>query len=383
MASVAAGLDVLRREGFAPLAGRRVGLITNHSGLAGDGTPNVALFAAARSFTLVALFSPEHGFEGTLETDTIPDGVHAPTGLPLYSLYGATRRPTPAMLEGLDALVFDIQDSGTRHYTYVSTLGYAMEEAARLGLDFFVLDRPNPIDGLDIHGPVLDRGAESFVGYHTVALRHGMTVGEMARMFAAERGLGLDPEVVAMEGWGRAMWFDATSLPWVNPSPNIRSVDQALLYSGLGFLETTNLSVGRGTERPFEQYGAPWLDGRALAGRLARYAIEGARVVPADFVPSASTFAGQRCSGVRVVVVDRQRLNPIRLGLALARELVLAYRDRWEAEKCGRLLGCQRTLEALLAGAPLDEIEATFEPDLGEFRARREGFLLYREDTRR
>lgn len=380
MAGVAAGLDVLRRDGFSSLAGRRVGLITNHSGLAADGTPNVALFAAARAFELLALFSPEHGFDGSLEADSVPDGVHETTGLPLFSLYGATRRPTARMLDGLDALVFDIQDAGTRHYTYVSTMGCAMEAAARQGLRFVVLDRPNPIDGRDVHGPVLDAGAESFVGYHRLALRHGMTVGELARMFKAERALDLDLAVVAMEGWRRSFFYDQTGLAWVNPSPNIRSVDQALLYSGLGFLEATNLSVGRGTDRPFAQFGAPWLGGRALAEGLKRYGIEGATFNPAEFIPTASTFAGQRCSGVRIGVADRARLKPIRVGLALATELRLRHGGEWEAEKCGKLLGSRRTLRALLAAAPLQDLEATFEPELGEFRARRARFLLYPED---
>ena len=380
MTSVLTGLDVLLRDGFAPLAGRRVGLITNHSGLAADGTPNVALFARTRSSTLAALFSPEHGFDGSLEADSIPNTLHEPTGLPVFSLYGRTRRPTAPMLEGLDTLVFDIQDAGTRHYTYISTMGYAMEEAARHGLRFVVLDRPNPINGLAVHGPVLDAGAESFVGYHALALRHGMTIGELARMFAAERRLDLHIEIVAMQGWDRSMFFDETGLPWVNPSPNIRSVDQALLYSGLGFLETTNLSVGRGTERPFEQFGAPWLDGQALAEGLEAYGIAGASFHPVEFTPDASTFAGQRCSGVRVEVADRQRLEPIRLGLALARELRLRYHDQWEAEKCGRLLGSERTLRALLDGAPLDDLVATFEPALGDFRERRARFLLYPGD---
>ncbi|HUG92311.1 MAG TPA: exo-beta-N-acetylmuramidase NamZ domain-containing protein [Planctomycetaceae bacterium] len=374
---VLTGLDVLERDGFAALAGRRLGLITNHTGVNRDGVSAVELFHNAANVELRALFSPEHGFEGRLDISNVKDSRDSRTGLKVHSLYGATRTPTPEMLDGLDTLVFDIQDIGARFYTYVSTMKNAMRAAAEHGLRFVVLDRPNPINGVDVAGPVLDPGSESFVGAHPIAVRHGMTVGELARMIDAELDLKLDLVVVRVEGWRREDCFDATGLTWINPSPNMRSLTQAVLYPGIGLLETTNLSVGRGTDTPFEVVGAPWIDGRQLAAELNAARLGGVRFVPIDFTPDSSKFAGERCGGVNIVVTNREAFAPVRTGLEIARQLRRLYPDAWETKSFNRLLANRRTFDATLAGRSVDEMEVTWEPELREFLKRRQQFLFY------
>src|SRR5581483_4665277 len=281
---VACGIDVLQRDSFAPLRGRSVGLITNHTGLNRKGMATADLLRAAPEVRLRALFGPEHGIRGALDTK-ISDSKDKATGLPVYSLYGERTRPTAAQLAGLDTLVFDIQDIGTRFYTYISTLGLCLEAAAEHSLRFVVLDRPNPLGGLDVEGPLADPDQLSFTAYHPIPIRHGLTVGEMARLFQAEKRIGADLHVVPVEGWRRADFWDATNLTWVNPSPNMRSLTGALLYPGIGLLETTNVSVGRGTDTPFEIIGAPWLDGRLLAAELNARDLPGVRFVPVRFTP--------------------------------------------------------------------------------------------------
>ena len=371
------GIDVLERDGFSLLKGRRVGLIANHTGVNREGVPTARLLAEAPGVELVALFSPEHGFRGDLDVGHIADGRDAETGLCIHSLYGETRQPTPQMLEGIDTLVFDIQDIGTRFYTYISTMGLAMEAAAEHGLRFVVLDRPNPINGIDVAGPVLDPGREAFVAFHRLPVRHGMTVGELARMFDAELGLGLDLQVVPVEGWRRSDGFEETGLRWVNPSPNMRSPAEALLYPGIGLLESSNLSVGRGTATPFELLGAPWLDGERLAAHLSAQGLAGVRFEPVTFVPSSSKFAGETCRGLRFLVTDRRAFRPVRVGLALALGLRTLYPDTWEAAALDHLLRNKAVLDALLAARPLAELEAMCRPDLEAFLARRARFLLY------
>ncbi len=375
--AVLCGIDVLQRDGFAPLRGQRLGLITNQTGITRQGKRTVDVLHEAPGVKLVALFSPEHGWEGKLDTARVPDTRDARTGLPVYSLYGATRKPTAEMLRGVDTLVFDIQDIGTRFYTYIATMGLAMEAAAEHRLRFVVLDRPNPITGRFVAGPVLDAGRESFVGYHRLPVRHGMTVGELALLFAAERKLRLDLEVVPLEGWQRDDWFDATGLKWVNPSPNMRSLTEAILYPGIGLLETTNVSVGRGTDTPFEVLGAPWLDGARLAGHLNALGCPGVRFEPVRFTPASSTFAGKPCSGVRIELLDRQKFDPLRNGLEIAVWLRANYPQTWNAKAYLTLLGNAAVHEALLGGKSAAEIEAGWQPGLADFLKRRERFLLY------
>ncbi|MCH8992321.1 MAG: DUF1343 domain-containing protein [Acidobacteria bacterium] len=371
------GIDVLERDGFAALRGRRVGLITNHTGRNRAGRSTAELLAAAPEVTLVAILSPEHGLTGTHE-GTVADTRHGATDLPVYSLYGETRRPTPEMLADLDTLVFDIQDIGTRFYTYVSTMGYAMEAAAQAGVRFVVLDRPNPISGLRPAGPIADADALSFVAYYPLPVRHGMTVGELARLFNTEGRIGADLHVVPIEGWRRGLFHDATGLTWINPSPNIRNLTQAILYPGIGLIEATNLSVGRGTDSPFEQIGAPWIDADLLARELTGLNLPGVRFSPTHFIPTASKYADQPCRGVRIHLVDRYAYAPVRTGLALARSLRRHYPDQWQHEPVNRLLVNRRTMQAWLEADSLDAVVETWADDLEAFRAVRARYLSLR-----
>ena len=371
------GIDVLVRDEFAPLHERRVGLITNHTGLDGRGVSTIRRLNEAPAVRLVALFSPEHGIHGKLDLPEIADGEDESTGIRVFSLYGKTRKPEPAMLEGIDTLVFDIQDIGTRFYTYISTMGLAMEAAAENGIRFVLLDRPNPINGVDVSGPVADEGRESFVAFHRLPVRHGMTVGELALMFRAERNLDLELEVIELENWDRSAYYDATGLRWVNPSPNMRSLTQALLYPGIGLLETTNLSVGRGTDTPFEVIGAPWLDGVRLARVLNGRLFPGTAFVPIEFEPDASKFAGEVCGGVNVIVTDRAAFDPLRTGFEMARQLRRLYPDAWEFEAYDRLLVNEAALEAVREARPFTEIEAGYGEGLEKFIRRRQEYLIY------
>lgn len=371
------GIDVLLRDGFTQLRGRRVGLITNHTGRSTDGHSTVGLLHAAEGVELVALFSPEHGLEGKLDIPEISDSQDRSTGMRVFSLYGETRRPTPGMLEGIDTLVFDIQDVGSRFYTYISTLGMAMEAAAGQGIRFVVLDRPNPINGEAVAGPLADPGREAFVAYHRLPLRHGMTVGELARMFRADKQLDLELEVVALENWNRSDYFDATGLRWINPSPNMRSLAQATLYPGIGLLETTNLSVGRGTDTPFEVFGAPWLNGLDFAFEMNRLGLPGVVFIPLEFTPAGSTFAGEPCGGVNVLVVDRARFEPVRTGLEIALQLRRQYPERWDMAAFDRLLVHAQTFENVRAGQSFETIRAAWERELEAFRQHRAAFLIY------
>lgn len=375
--NVLCGIDVLVRDGFKQLRGRKIGLITNHTGVDRDGRSTIDLLHAAEGVQLVALFSPEHGIRGQVDA-AVGDSIDQKTELPVYSLYQKDRRkPAAEQLRGIDTLVFDIQDIGCRFYTYSATLGLAMEAAAEHKLKFVVLDRPNPIGGELVEGPVLDAGRESFTGYHRMPVRHGMTIGEIARMYRMERDMGLNLEIVPVEGWRRGDYFDATGLTWINPSPNMRSLRQAVLYPGIGLLETTNLSVGRGTDTPFEVIGAPWLDGRKLAAGLADERLDGVTFVPVRFQPSASKWAGTDCGGVQIIVTDRAKFRPVRTGLAVARQLRLVYPNHWQTETFITLLANRKTFEALNSVRRLDEIEQVSRQALMEFERTRTNYLLY------
>ncbi len=377
-AAVRAGIDVLAAEKFARLKGRRVGLVTNHTGRSAGGTPTIDLLARADGVTLVALFSPEHGIRGDRD-EKVGDGKDAQTGLPVYSLYGERRKPTAETLRGIDTLVYDIQDVGCRFYTYISTLGLVLEAAREHRLRVVVLDRPNPIGGTAVEGPVRDPGRGSFVAYHELPLRHGMTVGELARLFNADRGLGVELDVVRVAGWRRGELFDRTLLPWRDPSPNMRHLTAALLYPGVGLLETTNVSVGRGTERPFEWVGAPWIDGRRLAAELARRELPGVRFVPVGRTPAASTHQGRACGGVDVIASDWSAVRPVRLGLEIASALRSLYPQQWQLKNFDRLLVHRATYDGLLGGTAVADLERAWQPGLDAFRKHRAAFLLYPE----
>jgi len=377
---VAAGIDVLAAEGFRPVAGKRIGLVTNVTGRSRDGRSTIDVLtspeARKAAVTVVRLFSPEHG----LQTDAdapVPDRTDSTTGLPVISLYGERRRPAPTELAGLDALVLDIQDVGTRFYTYITTGGYLLEEAAKARIPLFVLDRPDPIGGTVVEGPLADSDRLSFTAYHAIPVRYGMTPGEMALLVNAEKRLGADVRVVKMRGWSRDLWYDETGLEWVNPSPNMRSLEAAALYPGIGLLETTNLSVGRGTDTPFELVGAPWLDGRRLAQLLNARAIPGVRFSPVHFTPSASVFAGERCGGVRMNVVDREALRSVSLGIEMAVALRDLYPADWDRKKFVGLLANGAVFQRLERGETAPAIIASWQKDLEEFVKRRAKYLLY------
>lgn len=376
--SVLTGIDVLQHEKFRRLQGRHLGLITNHTGVNRQRMSTVNLLHDAPGVDLVALFSPEHGIEGKLDVPNIDNTKHGESGLPVYSLLGKTQKPTPEMLKGIDTLVFDIQDIGARFYTYISTMGYAMEVAAQQKIRFVVLDRPNPIGGVTVAGPVLDTDKKSFVGFHPIPAQHGMTVGELAEMFKAELHLNLDLEVVRVEGWKRADYFDVTGLPWINPSPNMRNLTEAIVYPGICLLEPTNMSVGRGTATPFEIFGAPWLDSHKLVAELNQAKLPGVRFIPIRFTPDASKFAGQHCGGVTVVLTDRNAFQAVRTGLEIGRALHKLYPDAWNAKAFRGLLGNRQVHEALLAGKTVAEMESLYQPGLDDFLKRRQQFLLYR-----
>jgi len=375
--SVLTGIDVLKRDGFKQLEGQKVGLITNQTGNSRLGVSNIQLLHNAANVNLLAIFSPEHGLFGKLDVPLIEDSKDTTTGIRVFSLYGSTRRPTADMLNGIDTLVFDIQDIGTRFYTYISTMGEAMQAAAENHVRFVVLDRPNPINGITVSGPVLDEGRESFVGFHRLPVRHGMTIGELALMFKAELSLDLELEIIPLEGWHRTDYFDRTGLQWINPSPNMRNLDEAILYPGIGLLETTNLSVGRGTETPFELFGAPWLEGELLSRELNGLNLPGVSFSPLQFTPGSSKFEGQLCSGVSIAITDRKQYDSIRTGLEIALNLRRLYPQIWEIDAYDRLLGNKTVLDAIKSGLPYSDITGIYRDELAEFIQRRSQILIY------
>ncbi len=374
-ARVLNGIDVLAKQGFAPLKGKRVGLITNHTGHDHGRNPTIDLLKSAPGVTLLKLFSPEHGIRGTVD-EKVGDARDEKTGLPIYSLYGETRKPTAQHLEGLDALVYDIQDIGCRFYTYPSTLGLALEAAAEHGKEVFVLDRVNPITGARVEGPVLAE-QPTFVGFYRVPLRHGMTVGELAKMYNAEKNLNTRLTIIEVENWTRDLWFDETGLPWTNPSPNMRNLNEATLYPGIGLLESA-LSVGRGTDTPFELIGAPYIEDTRLAEELNRAGLPGIRFVPIQFTPTFSVHKGQLCRGVFFVLTDREACPVVDVGLLIAGTLHRWYPQQFNVDKIKHLLLHADTLEAVKAGKPLSEIHALWRTDVEKFLKRREPFLIYR-----
>jgi len=375
-AQVLTGIDVLERDGFKQLAGLRIGLVTNHTGRDRSGRSTIDVLFKAPGVKLVALFAPEHGIRG-LADDKVSDTKDEQTGLPIFSLYGESRRPKAEQLKDLDALVYDIQDVGVRFYTYITTLGYAMEEAGKAKLPVFVLDRPNPINGNDVEGPIADADKSSFTAYHPIPVRHGLTIGELARLFNDERHIGADLRVIKMEGWRRAMWFDATGLVWINPSPNMRSLTEATLYPGVGLLETTNLSVGRGTDTPFELIGAPWLDGPRLASYLNAKRIAGVRFVPVRFTPTSSVFRNEECGGVNLLITNRAQFQSVFAGIEVAVALHRLFPVEWKVDSYSRLLVNADSLERLKRGDSPDEIVRSWDAALENFRRVRARALLY------
>jgi uncharacterized protein YbbC (DUF1343 family)/CubicO group peptidase (beta-lactamase class C family) len=375
---VRTGIDILEAEDFTPLKGLRIGLITNRTGIDSEGRRTVDLLFRAQGVKLEAIFSPEHGLSGT-EDDVSGKEVtrDQPTGLPVYSLYGRNLRPTKEMLRGLDALVFDIQDAGVRFYTYITTMGYAMEEAARKGIAFFVLDRPDPISGALVQGPVMDDDFKSFTGYFPMPLRHGMTVGELAGMFNRENRMGLQLHVIKMQGYRRPDWYDETGLRWVNPSPNIRTLDEAILYPAVAMAEGANVSVGRGTGTPFELLGAPWVDAQALAVYLNARRIQGVRFIPTDFTPSENKFKNELCRGVQIILLDRDALDAGEAGIEIVSALYRLFPNDFMIDKTLDLLGSLAILDEIKAGRDPMVIALQWQAALESFRRLRSKYLLY------
>jgi uncharacterized protein YbbC (DUF1343 family)/CubicO group peptidase (beta-lactamase class C family) len=375
--SVKLGIDVLVEDNFKLLDGKRVGLITNHTGVDSERVTTIERLHKAKNVKLVALFSPEHGIRGALDQSKIDDTVDEQTGVPVYSLYGEKREPTAEQLAKVDVLVFDIQDIGARFYTYPSTMCLAMDAAAKAGKKLVVLDRPNPINGELVEGPVLDKGRESFVGLLQLPIRHGLTVGEIATMYAAHRDTSDALTVVKMKGWERGMYLFDTGLYWLDPSPNMRSLEAALLYPGIGMLEFTNVSVGRGTDTPFEVLGAPWIDENALATAINAAQPPGAKVVPVRFTPKSSKFANEECHGVHFVITDWEKFRSFDLGLTVAHALKATQDSRWEPENWKKLLGNKDVYRRVMAGEGVNEILKSIEADLAVYRVLKGDSELY------
>lgn len=371
------GIDILEKNNFKDLDGKKIGLVTNHTGRNLAGKATIDVLFAAKNIKLISIFAPEHGIRGELDQENITDTKDDKTGLPVYSLYGETRRPKPEHLKDLDAIVYDIQDIGARFYTYTATLRNVMEEAAKLGKPIYVLDRPNPINGSTVEGPLAEEDKLSFIAAHTIPIRYGLTIGELGQMMNGERKIGADLRVIKMEGWTRSMWFDETGQTWVNPSPNMRSLTEATLYPGIGLLETTNLSVGRGTDTPFEVVGAPWLDGRNLAQYLNERKIAGVRFVPIRFKPNASVFKDEDLGGINIVITDRNAFNSVRTGIEIACALRKLYTKEWNADRYARLLVNAKVLEAISRGDSPIEVEKLWQSQVPTFLNRRDRYVLY------
>lgn len=390
MTRVRVGLEVLL-DAPTWLEGKRFGLITNHTGVDSRLRNNIDLFRERFPEGLAAIFGPEHGFLGSAQGgQEVTSYVDEETGLRVFSLYGPTKKPTPEMLQGLDLLVFDLQDVGARFYTYLYTMAYSLEAAAEGGLPFLVLDRPNPIGGLQVEGGVLEEGFSSFVGLYPLPVRYGLTVGELAHLFneefvATKVGRKAELHVIPLEGWTRGLWFDGTGLPWVPPSPNAPGLDMATLYPGTCFFEGTNLSEGRGTTKPFEMVGAPWINPRRLAGRLNDLNLEGVRFRPLYFVPTFSKYQGETCGGVHIHILDRFGLQPVRLGLQVLGVIRSMYPGdfAWRAPGPGRphpfdrLAGTDKLRLGLEQGRSVEELVQDWEKELPGFLVRRQRYLLY------
>lgn len=374
---VKTGLDVLVEQNLAPLEGKRVGVITNHSGITHDRQHLIDVLAASPKVKLTAIFTPEHGLSGT-SSGAIASGKHEPSGAAIHSLYQRDlRRPALEMLEDVDVLVYDIQDAGVRFYTYITTLGYTLETAAKANIPYYVLDRPNPINGVDVGGPLLDEKHISFVGYMRMPIRHGMTVGELAQMYNGEKKLGADLRVVQMQGWKRTMWFDETGLEWVNPSPNLRNLMQVILYPGSCLLESRQVSVGRGTDTPFQMLGAPWFRAREMAEYLNGQNLPGVRFLARRFRPNTSVYKDQDCEGLDILLVNREAFDPVLMGLELLSATLRFHPRKFEVESVIRLLGNDEAARRLKAGESGRVVAESVKDDVGEFLRMRRKYLLY------
>jgi uncharacterized protein YbbC (DUF1343 family) len=374
---VQVGLDVLESEKFAPLRGKHVGLITNHTGLDALGRSTVDLLSHAPGVQLVALFSPEHGLAGNND-ERVASTKDAATGLPIYSLYAETRRPTDAMLQGIDTLVFDVQDAGVRFYTYTTTMAYCMEEAAKHNIAFYVLDRPNPLGGEVVEGPVLDADKTSFTGYFPLPVRYGLTIGELAQYLNDQNHINCELHVIAMKNWHRNYFYESTGSRWVPPSPNLRTLKGSILYPGLEILQSAGVSVGRGTETPFEEFGAPWLNGDEVAVELNARHLPGLHFTGQPFIPVVGLYGGQRCGGVAIRVTDKQAVRSMRMGIEIAAILEKLYPTNFDPAKLLFLVANADTIRQLQEGTSPEQIVASWSNQLNDFDTLRRKYYLYK-----
>ncbi|HUE55179.1 MAG TPA: DUF1343 domain-containing protein [Candidatus Udaeobacter sp.] len=374
---VQTGLDVLEAQKFAPLRGKHVGLITNHTGLDYQGRSTIEVLAHAPGVQLVALFSPEHGLAGR-NNEKFSSTKDPSTGLPVYSLYGETLHPTDEMLQGIDALVFDIQDAGVRFYTYTATMGYCMEEAAKRNIAFFVLDRPNPLGGDIVEGPMLDSDKTNFVAYFPLPVRYGLTIGELAQLFNAEKHIGADLHVIAMKNWHRNYFFESTGIKWIPPSPNLRTTKGSILYPGIEILQSGGVSVGRGTQTPFEEFGAPWLNGDEVADALNARRLAGLHFASQPFIPIVGLYSGERCGGVAPRITERGAVRSMRMGLEIAAILQKLYPQQFDPAKLIELVGHADTVQQLQSGVAPEKIVASWSNDLSAFDQIRRKYFLYK-----
>jgi uncharacterized protein YbbC (DUF1343 family) len=376
-ARVQTGLDVLESQKFAPLRGKHVGLITNHTGLDSQGRSTVDVLSRTAGVQLIALFSPEHGLAGRND-EKITSSKDPATGLPVHSLYGETLRPTDEMLKGIDALVFDVQDAGVRFYTYTTTMAYCMEEAAKRQIAFFVLDRPNPLGGEIVEGPMLDADKTNFIGYFPLPVRYGLTIGELAQLFNAENHIGVDLHVIAMKNWHRNYFFESTGVKWIPPSPNLRTTKGSILYPGIEILQNAGVSVGRGTQTPFEEFGAPWINGDDVASALNERRLPGLHFTAQPFIPIVGLYSGERCGGVAVRVGERGAVRSMRMGLEIAMILHRLYPQQFDLEKLLLLVGNSDTIQQLQAGVGPEKIVASWSTALTAFDQIRRKYFLYK-----
>ena len=376
-ARVQTGVDVLASQKFVSLRGKHIGLITNHTGLDAQGRTTIELLAHAAGVQLVALFSPEHGLAGRRD-EKITSSKDPSTGLPVYSLYGDTLRPSEEMFQGIDTLVFDIQDAGVRFYTYTTTMAYCMEEAAKRHIAFFVLDRPNPLGGDIVEGPMLDADKTNFVGYFPLPVRYGLTIGELAQLFNAENHIGADLHVISMKNWHRNYFFESTGMKWIPPSPNLRTSKGAVLYPGLEILQNAGVSVGRGTQTPFEEFGAPWLNGDEVASALNDRHLPGLHFIAQPFIPVSGLYSGQRCGGVAVRITDRFAARPMRMGLEIAAVLQNRYSQQFDPAKLLLLTGNAGSIQQLQSGVAPEKIVASWSAELAAFEQVRRKYFLYK-----
>ncbi len=385
------GAEILIEKHLDLIKGKKVGIVTNHTGILPDGRHIVDVLNEIEGVKIVALFGPEHGIRGEVpDGKSISHGVDAKTGIPVFSLYGEVKKPTEEMLKDIDVLIFDIQDVGARFYTYISTMSYCMEACAEMGKKFIVLDRPNPIRGVYVDGPILEPRFKSFVGLHPIPVAHGMTVGELAKMFNdegwLENAVKADLTVVKMENYSRRMWFDQTGLPWVKPSPNMMTLKTAIVYTATCFIEGTNVSEGRGTQQPFEWIGAPWIDGEKLAKELNYYKLPGVKFEPISFTPTDiekvtidPKYEGEKCGGVYLNVYDREKFEPVKVGVYILYALKKLYPDKFKWRTAGqdRLWGTDKVRLMIDEGKKPDEIIKTWEDDVKKFLSIRQKYLLY------